>query len=105
MLSKLKRLVKVLFYIVSSYLALVGLLFLILIGSIMSMVQMDFASNSIVDKTVDFKKGGIKIHIDGPIVESSSQSSMEIFEEIFTVLENISYLNLKEPLKEQETSV
>ena len=83
MLSKMKRLVKVLFYIVSSYLALVGLLFLILIGSIMSRVQTDFASNSIVDKTVDFKKGGIKIHIDGPIVESSSQSSMEIFEEIF----------------------
>ena len=83
MLSKLKRLVKVLFYIVSSYLALVGLSFLILIGSIMSMVQTDFASTSIVDKTIDFKKGGVKIHIDGPIVDSSSQSSMEIFEEIF----------------------
>ena len=34
----------------------------------MSMVQTDFASTSIVDKTIDFKKGGIKIHIDGPIV-------------------------------------
>ncbi len=83
MLSKLKRLVKVLFYIVSSYLAVVGLMFLILVGSIMSMVQTDFTSTSIVNKTVDFKNGGIKIHLDGPIVESNSQSSMEIFEEIF----------------------
>ena len=83
MLSKLKRLVKVLFYIVSSYLAVVGLMFLILVGSIMSMVQTDFTSSSIVNKTVDFENGGIKIHLDGPIVESNSQSSMEIFEEIF----------------------
>ena len=82
MLSKLKRLVSAILYcelIPGSS----RLILLILIGSIMSMVQTDFASTSIVDKTVDFKKGGVKIHIDGPIVDSSSQSSMEIFEEIF----------------------
>ena len=83
MLSKLKRLFKLLFYIVGSYLAVIGLLFLLLVGSIMSLVQADFDTSSIVSQDVDFDKGGIKIHIDGPIVENSAQSSREMFEDSF----------------------
>ena len=102
MLSKLKRLFKLLFYIVGSYLAVIGLLFLLLVGSIMSLVQADFDTSSIVSQDVDFDKGGIKIHIDGPIVENSAQSSREMFEEFIYGSRKHSLSSLKRALKRAE---